>query len=84
MGPVKGTMLGMAPKEKPIEQRTKAALEQAVGKTVKSWKYADERQAVVLFFTDGTNLEIDMTYDSEIQGVQGEPFLMVHFGRKKS
>ena len=74
----------MANDEKPILQRTKAALEQAEGKTIKTWKYTDEGQAIVLFFTDGTNLQVEMTYDREIKGVRNEPFLMAHLGRKKA
>ena len=69
--------------DKPIEQRTKAALEQVVGKTVESWDYADEGHSIVLRFSDGAILEVDTTYDREIKGVQGEPFLMAHFSRKK-
>jgi hypothetical protein len=74
----------MANDEKPIVQRTKAALEQAEGKTIKTWKYTDDGQAIVLFFIDGTNLQVEMTYDREIKGVRNEPFLMAHLGRKKA
>jgi hypothetical protein len=70
--------------DKPIEQRTKAALEQVVGKTVKSWDYRDEGHSIVLRFTDGAVLEVDTTYDREIKGVQGEPFLMAHSSQKRS
>jgi hypothetical protein len=89
MGPAKGTrenertIFGMAGDEKPIEQRTKAALQQSVGQTVKAWNYTDGGNNVVLEFTDGTNLQIETTYDREIEGVQGEIFLMAHFARKK-
>ncbi len=70
-------------REKPIEERTKAALEQVVGKTVQSWDYTDKGHAIILRFIDGAILEVDTTYDREIEGVQGEPFLTAHFSRKK-
>jgi hypothetical protein len=67
--------------EVPMVQRTKAALQSAEGKTINTWKYG--KDGIVFYFLDGTNLEIDITYDREIVGVQNEPYLMAHFGRKK-
>jgi hypothetical protein len=69
--------------ERPALQRTKAALDQAKGKTVKTCNYADDGSGVVLYFSDGTTLQIDITYEREIVGVQSEPCLMVHFGRER-
>src|SRR5208283_5929465 len=66
--------------EVPMVQRTKAALQSAEGKTINTWKYG--KDGIVLYFLDGTNLEIDITYDREIVGVQNEPYLMAHFGGK--
>jgi hypothetical protein len=67
--------------EVPMVQRTKAALQSAEGKTINTWKYG--KDGIVLYFLDGTNLEIDITYDREIVGVQNEPYLMAHFGGKR-
>jgi uncharacterized protein with LGFP repeats len=67
----------------PVVQRTKAAaLQQVEGKTVKEWKYADGGGGIVLYFSDGTNLQIDITYDREIVGLQSGPFLIAHFGSR--
>jgi hypothetical protein len=65
-------------------QRTKAALQQTESKTIKTWKYDDDGSGIVLDFGDGTNLQIDITYEHEIVGVQNEPCLMVHFGGRGS
>jgi hypothetical protein len=64
----------------PMVQRTKAALQQAEGRTIKAWKYSDDGSGVVLYLTDGTNLQVDITYEREIVGVQNDPCLIVHFG----
>lgn len=70
-------------RETPAEKRTKAALQQAEGRTVSNWNYAEDGSGLALFFSDGTNLQIDITYEREIVGVQGEPCLTVHFGEEK-
>jgi len=41
-------------------------------------------EGIVLYFLDGTSLEIDITYDCKIVGVQNEPYLMAHFGGKRA
>jgi len=46
-----------------------------------TWKYG--KDGIVLYFLDGTNLEIHITYDREIVGVQNEPYLMAHFGGER-
>jgi hypothetical protein len=56
-------------------------LQRAEGKTIATWKY--EADGLVLYFADGTNLQIDITYEREIVGVQNEPCLMAHFGGTK-
>jgi hypothetical protein len=67
--------------ERPYVQRAKAALQDAEGKTLSTSKYAED--GIVLYFSDGTNLQIDITYEREIEGVQNEPALAVHFGARE-